>query len=81
LHSLCTKRNAHCAKRNAQYDLPNSSKNAERFHIVRRGETLSDISYKYYGSADKWQKILDANRKMIKDVNKPKPDVKLIIPE
>lgn len=53
----------------------------ERFHIVRRGETLSDISYRYYGSADKWQKILDANRFPVKNPNRLRPGTKLIIPE
>ena len=52
-----------------------------RFHIVRRGETLSEISDRYYGSANKWQKIYDANRKTIKDANKLRPGTRLIIPE
>lgn len=51
----------------------------ERFHIVRSGETLSDISYKYYGSADKWQKILDANRSRLKDANTLIPGMRLTI--
>ncbi len=53
----------------------------QKFHIVRKGETLSEISRKYYDSANKWQKILEANRQSIKDVNKLKPGIKLIIPE
>jgi len=53
----------------------------ERFHIVRSGETLSDISYKYYGSADKWQKILDADRFPINNPSKLRPGTRLIIPE
>jgi len=53
----------------------------QKFHIVREGETLSEISYKYYGSANKWQMILDANRNVIKDVNKLRPGIKIIIPE
>lgn len=53
----------------------------QKFHIVRRGETLSDISYKYYGSAAKWQKILDVNRKAIEDPRKLRPGTRLIIPE
>jgi len=53
----------------------------QKFHIIRQGETLSDISYKYYGSANKWQMLLDANRNVIKDVNKLKPGTKIIIPE
>lgn len=53
----------------------------ERFHIVRSGETLSDISYKYYNSADKWQKILDANRSRLKDANTLIPGMRLTIPQ
>jgi LysM repeat protein len=53
----------------------------ERFHIVRSGETLSDISRQYYGSADKWQKILGADRLPIENPSKLKPGTKLIIPE
>ncbi len=52
-----------------------------RFHIIRKGETLSDISYKYYGSANKWRKILTANRQTIKDANRLTPGTKLIIPD
>ena len=53
----------------------------QRFHIVRRGETLSDIAYKYYGSANKWKKILRANNLELRDTTKLKPGTKLIIPE
>ncbi len=53
---------------------------AQKFHIVRKGETLSRISSLYYGSGGKWQRILDSNRKTIKDPNKIKPGTKLIIP-
>ena len=53
----------------------------ERFHIVRRDDTLSSISQQYYGSANKWQKILDANRQILKDANKIKPGMRLVIPD
>ncbi|MCP4610230.1 MAG: LysM peptidoglycan-binding domain-containing protein [Planctomycetes bacterium] len=53
----------------------------QRFHIISDGETLSEISRKYYDSARKWQKILDANKDVIEDVNKLKPGTKIIIPE
>jgi len=53
----------------------------QKFHIIRKGETLSDISHKYYGSANKWRMILDANRDEIEDVSKLKPGTKIIIPE
>lgn len=51
-----------------------------RIHSVQRGDTLSGISYKYYGSSNKWQKILDANRSILKNPNKLTPGTKLIIP-
>ncbi|MFZ2149290.1 MAG: LysM peptidoglycan-binding domain-containing protein [Sedimentisphaerales bacterium] len=53
----------------------------QKFHIVREGETLSEISYKYYGSANKWRMLLDANRNVVEDANKLRPGTKLIIPE
>jgi len=52
-----------------------------RFHIVRRGETLSAVSQQYYGSQDKWRKIVTANQKVIKDPNRIAPGTKLIIPD
>ncbi len=52
----------------------------QKFHIIRQGETLSEISHKYYGSANKWRMILDANRDEIEDVSKLKPGTKIIIP-
>ncbi|MHC4322776.1 MAG: LysM peptidoglycan-binding domain-containing protein [Planctomycetota bacterium] len=53
----------------------------QKFHIVMKGQTLSAISQKYYGSAGKWKKILDANQKILKDPNKLIPGTKLIIPD
>jgi phage tail protein X len=53
----------------------------QRFYIVRQGDTLSAISRKYYGSANKWRKILHANHSQISDANKIKPGTKLIIPD
>jgi nucleoid-associated protein YgaU len=53
----------------------------ERFHIVRKGETLSKISLTYYGSAGKWQKIFEANKQTLKDPNRLAPGTKLTIPD
>jgi len=53
----------------------------KKIHTIREGETLSGISREYYGSENKWQKILAANRNVIRDANKLKPGTKLIIPE
>ena len=52
-----------------------------KFHIVRRNESLSSISKLYYGTPNRWEKILRANRDAIKDPNKISPGTKLIIPE
>ncbi len=52
----------------------------ERFHIVRKDETLSEISYAYYGSAGKWRKIFEANRTTIKNADVVRAGTKLIIP-
>jgi nucleoid-associated protein YgaU len=52
-----------------------------RFHIVRKNETLSAISQQYYGDRNKWQKITQANKNVIKDPNKLQPGTKLIIPD
>jgi len=72
----------------SQSELPDSAKyeqaekiKTQKFHIVRKGQTLTQISQKYYGSAGNWKKILDANRDKIKDPNKLIPGTKLIIPD
>jgi len=51
-----------------------------RFHIVQRGETLSSISYQYYGNSSEWRKIYTANSNIIKDASRVKAGTKLIVP-
>ena len=63
-----------------QFD-PSEKIKTERFYIVRKDQTLSDISRIYYGSPNQWKKIFNANRNVLKDANKIKPGIKLIIPE
>ncbi len=53
----------------------------QRFHIVQQGETLSQISSQYYGSAGQWRKIFEANRQTVKDANTVRAGTKLIIPD
>jgi len=53
----------------------------QRFHIVRRGDTLTSISLKYYGRPNRWEKILNANKNTIKNPEALTPGAKLIIPD
>lgn len=53
----------------------------EKFHIVRKDQTLSDISRLYYGTPNDWRKIAQANRDVVTNVNIIKPGTKLIIPD
>jgi nucleoid-associated protein YgaU len=49
-------------------------------YVVRNGDTLQEISQKYYGTSKKWRKIYDANKSKIKDPNKLVVGTKLVIP-
>ena len=51
------------------------------FHTVEKGETLSKISKMYYDDANKYNSIFEANKPMLKDVNKIYPGQVLRIPE
>ena len=53
---------------------------ASQFHDVVSGDTLSAISKKYYGDANKYNVIFEANKPMLSDPNKIYPDQKLRIP-
>lgn len=53
----------------------------QRFYIVHTGDTLSGISQKYYGTTKNINKIYEANKNVIKDKNRLKPGMKLVIPE
>jgi nucleoid-associated protein YgaU len=52
-----------------------------RFVTVEKGDTLSAISKRVYGDPNKYQKIFEANKPMLKDVNKIYPGQVLRIPE
>jgi nucleoid-associated protein YgaU len=78
--------------RNTNYDTQRSAEPASeirdtndeirtRIHIVQKGDTLSSISAKYYGSTRHWRKIVLANRDNLPDPNRLVPGVKLIIPQ
>ena len=52
---------------------------ASQFHDVVSGDTLSAISKKYYGDANKYNVIFEANKPMLSDPNKIYPGQKLRI--
>ena len=57
-----------------------SETNSPQIHIVKKGETLSQISLKHYGTSSKWHDIFKANRQKIPNQNFIKPGTHLIIP-
>jgi nucleoid-associated protein YgaU len=54
---------------------------AAQFHDVVSGDTLSAISKKYYGDANKYNAIFEANRPMLSHPDKIYPGQKLRIPQ
>ncbi len=53
---------------------------ASKFHTVAEGETLSAIAHTYYGDANQYPKIFEANRPMLKDPDHIYPGQRLRIP-
>lgn len=51
-----------------------------RFHTVARGDTLSAIAKQYYGDANKYNAIFEANRPMLSHPDKIYPGQVLRIP-
>src|SRR5262245_43101779 len=51
-----------------------------QWHVVQKGDTLSKIAEQYYGDANLYPKIFDANRDVIKDPNVIRIGQKLRIP-
>lgn len=54
---------------------------AARFVTVEKGDTLSAISKRVYGDANKYQKIFEANKPMLSDPDKIYPGQVLRIPD
>lgn len=52
-----------------------------QYHDVVKGDTLSAISKKYYGDANKYQQIFEANKPMLSHPDKIYPGQKLRIPK
>jgi nucleoid-associated protein YgaU len=48
---------------------------------VQSGDSLSKISKQFYGSANEYMKIFDANRDQLDNPNEIRPGQHLVIPE
>jgi len=60
--------------------VPEELKPAQQIHVVESGQTLSAISTLYYGRADGWQKILEANPDLLQNPSQIRPGMRLKIP-
>ncbi|MGQ3685642.1 MAG: LysM peptidoglycan-binding domain-containing protein [Candidatus Loosdrechtia sp.] len=58
-----------------------SAKPAGRIHVVQQGDSIYKLAVKYYNDGTKWNKILEANKKVIKDPKSIRIGQELIIPE
>jgi len=59
---------------------PAEGSGGDRTHTVEKGDTLSAISQKHYGSANRWQEIFNANRDQLDDPDLIQPGQVLRIP-
>ncbi|MCR4942644.1 MAG: peptidoglycan-binding protein LysM [Campylobacter sp.] len=53
----------------------------DNFYTIQSGDNLSKIAKKFYGDANKYPKIFEANREVIKDANLIYPGQKIRIPK
>ena len=51
-----------------------------RYYTVRKGDTLQEISMKFYGTTKNWRRIYNANKGTVKDPNKLTEGMKINIP-
>jgi nucleoid-associated protein YgaU len=54
---------------------------APRTYVVVAGDSLSKIARKFYGDANSWRRIYDANKDVVKNPDLIQPGWKLRIPE
>ncbi|MCE5293832.1 MAG: LysM peptidoglycan-binding domain-containing protein [Chlamydiales bacterium] len=54
---------------------------APKMYTIQKGDTLSKISQKFYGTTKKWKSIYDANRDRINNINNLKVGSQIVIPE
>lgn len=52
-----------------------------QYYVIKSGDTLSAIAKQFYGDANKYPAIFEANREVIKDANLIFPGQKIRIPK
>ena len=52
-----------------------------RTYTVKAGDSLSKISREFYGDANQYMRIFEANKNLLKDPNRIQPGQQLVIPE
>lgn len=77
--TLCCGNVAHVTSVDNQMNVTNPEPEAQ-YHDVVSGDTLSAIAKKFYGDANKYNLIFEANKPMLSDPNKIYPGQKLRIP-
>ena len=60
---------------------PGGNVSTERMYIVQSGDSLSKISRKFYGDANKWKQIYEANKDVVKNPDLIQPGWRLRIPD
>ena len=58
-----------------------SIEDGAQYYIIKSGDTLSAIAKQFYGDANTYPKIFEANREVIKDANLIFPGQKIRIPK
>ncbi len=53
---------------------------ASRTHVIKKGDTLSALAYRYYKNASAWPIIYEANKSVIKNVNALPVKKTIVIP-
>lgn len=60
---------------------PAISAKTPRRHLVKSGDSLEKIARNYYGSAERWRAVYDANQALLKDGQALRIGMELILPE
>jgi nucleoid-associated protein YgaU len=51
-----------------------------KYYIIKKGDTLKKIAYKFYNDTSKWEVIYKANKNIIKNPDILTPGIKIFIP-